>query len=222
MTSPQPSKADVDAGLSELINLSGKLRMLSHRVALFAAMSLQSDQNGHARELRKAVDEFDRIARALRDGDPELNVSSACVDHLRHQGAIDPGTLTELDRFLTLSEPFLRRGGEADLIALADFVSGPLLTTLNDLNERIRGVLNDQLAREAAHSQKSQQIVADAAHEIRNIGATARMLSLNVMIETNRLGETGAALEHIAQEIIGMTGAIGQLAARIGDLSRGH
>ena len=73
--------ADIDGALGRLINLSGKMRMLSHRAALFA---MRAGERGDASERHlaafdEAVREFQTIFRAVREGDEGLAIPAGAA-----------------------------------------------------------------------------------------------------------------------------------------------
>ena len=73
-----PAVVTVNESAEERINNSGKLRMLSQRVASAAChLSSGVDVDGATALLNGAIVEFDRILAALEFGDPQMNIQGA-------------------------------------------------------------------------------------------------------------------------------------------------
>jgi len=94
---------DIDDALGTLINLSGKMRMLSHRTALFAMLSCdrKASTPTHLACFADAAREFGEIYDALLRGKDSLGIPALAAQTLTKSGAIDEAMTTPIDAFLT-------------------------------------------------------------------------------------------------------------------------
>ena len=207
----------IETGLSNLINLSGKLRMLSHRAVMFAALGAADTETAFSAEITAALDEFARIVNAIKSGDLDLGVTETSIAYLQDKGGGSPETLAPIDAFVARSDA-LRGGRRLDLEALreiAAFVAGDLLGALNTLNGEVRDALAQRTEDQKLARKDSRSVIASATYQLRTISRTAQALSINAVLESKRLGQDGAAMQQVAQEMVRLTDEVGGLATEI-------
>lgn len=119
------------------INVAGRQRMLSQRIAE-AALQLSVDPQPAARErLETAIADMDRAHTALTHGDPSLGIPperSPELDALYFdtEPALDPMVRRFLGHARRVSEADRLAQGDPDLRALSAMAAGPLLRRLDD------------------------------------------------------------------------------------------
>lgn len=205
---PPDDSAQVDAGLGLLINLTGKMRMLSHRVAMFAMLAAAQEKPdpAHLKNLDEAAGEFGRIYRALCEGDAELGISSAVASELAGSGALDETTKAPIARFLDLAG-MVRQGFAADtpahgpMASLVELVAGELLATLNTLTGAVSTALNARIGARRAQNEQSRTAMLKAIGSINDVSLKVKLISLNASIEAARAGPYGKSFGVIATEI---------------------
>jgi methyl-accepting chemotaxis protein len=195
---------DARAALGSLINLSGKMRMLSHRVTVFVlSASLSRETSGSDRRLRAALNEFCNIHAILKDGNPQLGIPAAAIALISDGEALGPEAHRIIDSFVERTEALTRsrEPKEDDLTAFVEFVAGPLLDRLNLITNHISHV------QEQLHERQQQQIASNeaAVHEalaaIEKVSVNVRIIAINAATEAVRAGEFGRGFSIIAKEI---------------------
>jgi hypothetical protein len=192
-------------GLPVLINLSARLRMLSHRICLLlmlveAPAEQGGDANaGHRQLLAGAMAEFEKIYAAIVDGNAELGTPRLAVDTVR-SFLFDGGSPAdaEIRRFIVAMRalgPRIGRGGAvAEVHALADFTTTQLLGLLDQLTMRFQS--------EAAQLAKMHHSrVAQSLEDLDQVNRTTMLISFNAKVEAMRAGMSGRAFAAIADEI---------------------
>lgn len=202
----RPGAAAANAqALPVLINLSARLRMLSHRICLFLLLQ-ESMAAGEARErhlqtLQASMDEFEKIFSSIVDGNPAQGLPRlqiAAVRDFLFGGEAPP--VQDIQHFIASMR---RLGGQvgrgtADVAeavhGLADFTTGRLLGVLDRLTLAFQT--------EAAQQSKAQQAqVAQSLEELDVVNRTTLLISFNAKVEAMRAGQTGRSFSAIADEI---------------------
>lgn len=214
---------DLDASLGRLIGLSGKLRMLSHRVVMFALLDTQAGAAREAsRQAAAALGEFRQIVEAMRSGSKDLGISPRVVSLLAAAGAVTPEHARLLDRFVEEAAALNAEPGDdpmrrARLERLAVFVSGDLLTALNEINDGVRRALDRQNATRQARESEARKLVMEAVSQVEQISSSVRLIALNASIEAAKSGAAGRTFAVIAEEIRRLSE---QAALSVGDVRR--
>jgi methyl-accepting chemotaxis protein len=217
----------LEAGLSLLINLTGKLRMLSHRAVMFALLveKVRNEDGKGERAfdgLNKVCSEFEMIVTTLRQGNKELGVGAETIEFLNGIEAISPQCSKALTRFLRELTVFRRENIEqrrdiepAVFYEFADFVENHLLEELNALIERIKKGL-DRLSDERAERERaSRRVVESAASKLSKVVLKVRLVSINATIEANRAGSAGRAFASVATEITNLSNEVSGLVSEL-------
>lgn len=208
-------EAELESGLGTLINLSGKMRMLSHRVAMFALLAAHAGDNASLRELETALNDFSGILDAIQHGSKELGISDEVARVLRNAGALSPTVSYTIERFIAEARQVLRalqsrRCQLQQLAAFARFVSSDLLQALNEVTGNIGKTLQQRLDLRNAQEDLTRRAVRDAIESIDHVSQQVKLISLNASIEASHAGDKGRGFGVIAAEIR----ALGEEAAR--------
>lgn len=197
---------DTPAALSLLINLSGKMRMLSHRVAMFILVRQDAIGGGKAndaadRQLVAALDEFQIIHSAMRKGCLKLRISPKVADMLRARGAISDEAIKAIESFISRAD-WLGRGYHRELVMeFVDFVAGTLLVQLNSVTDGVSRALDHVHEEQRVVAQKSEETISDTLTAIEKVSFSVRLIALNATTEAVRAGDAGRGFAVIAREI---------------------
>jgi hypothetical protein len=215
-----------------LINLSGRQRMLSHRVVMFLALA-QMQSPGPARDAplasaKAALKGFSDARRILVEGDQEAGLppASGRARELLHD-AVAAGNprltgLGLLDGFVAQSEHCIIHFHRADetleheLLALSGLVANDLLAFLNRLVAAFEADLAEAEAAEASAALDIRQFVSSTLDDIERLGVKMHMIAVNAVIEAARAGEAGRAFAFVANEIKALSAQAREEAAKIG------
>lgn len=198
---------DMPAALGLLINLSGKMRMLSHRIAMFILLRTLKTAESKGfdgtseRQLDAALQEFRHIHQALCDGSPHLRISPEVAALLRDRRAIDEETGATINDFLTRASQLAQGTGRTDIMGFVEFVSGTLLDRLNRITEGVSKTLDHVHEEQQASARKSEATVIETLAAIEKVSFSVRLIALNAATEAVRAGEAGRGFAVIANEI---------------------
>lgn len=191
---------DMGAALGLLINLSGKMRMLSHRIAMFVLARDTIGERG-GRELDEALTEFCEIYDALRNGSDAMRIAPEVAQTLRVHEAIDRDSAAAIERFIAMAR-MLRHGGEGPVnLEMVDFVSGVLLDRLNGVTAGVSRTLDAVLDVQRRNSRKAEAAIAETLDAIQKVSLSVRLIAINAATEAVRAGEAGRGFAVIASEI---------------------
>ena len=203
MTTQEQDRTDIDAALGVMINLSGKMRMLSHRVAMFALLAASKPDMAMTAcdGLDKALTEFNDIKLALEEGQERLGVPALAVTHLHRSGAINGEALATIDDFLNRVASIRPPLPEGLLVGLVEFVATDLLAALNTLTEGIGRTLKSRFADRDRRAAEGRAAMLGAVGSISDVSMKVKLISLNASIEAARAGAHGKSFGVIANEI---------------------
>lgn len=208
MTTNEQDRTDIDAALGVMINLSGKMRMLSHRVAMFALLAANKPEKvtGACEALDRALTEFNDINLALQQGNDRLGVSAYASTQLGRSGAIGAESVAAIDDFLArVAElrPFLigANASENALVGLVEFVASDLLTALNAITDGIGRTLKRRFEDRDRRAAEARAAMLGAVGSISDVSMKVKLISLNASIEAARAGAHGKSFGVIANEI---------------------
>jgi len=188
------------AALSLLINLSGKMRMLSHRIAMFVLARDTVGERG-GRELDQALSEFGQIYDALRNGSDAMRIAPEVAQSLRTHEAIDQESAAAIERFIAMVR-MLRHGGDGQAIMeMVEFVSGPLLDRLNSVTAGVSRTLDAILDIQRQSGRKAEAAIAETLDAIQKVSLSVRLIAINAATEAVRAGDAGRGFAVIASEI---------------------
>ncbi|HTQ98481.1 MAG TPA: methyl-accepting chemotaxis protein, partial [Candidatus Acidoferrum sp.] len=197
---------DIEAGLGSLINLSGKMRMLSHRVAMFALLASQESVAGNLREFDLALQDFCGILDAIRQGSETHGIAREVAQVLAGSQTLTAGAMTPIDHFIKQARQ-LRRALDlgqcpgAQLTLFSRFVATDLLRALNEVTDNIARTLNFRLGARLNQEDQTKRAVRDAIESIDSVSQKVKLISLNASIEASHAGDKGRGFSVIAAEI---------------------
>ncbi|KIC22630.1 methyl-accepting chemotaxis protein [Leisingera sp. ANG-Vp] len=198
-----------EAFLSQLINQSGKMRMLSHRtVMLLLLCRLDAGENSEPRrQLGSAIEEFEEIAARLLPEQRKQRLPEACDAALSEVRAVTPDQEALLSRFLTEAkqlEQSVQPGqifDDARVKGFSSFVANDLLAGLNSIVAGVGRALEFTMQEERQEVARNAEVVADTMDRIEKISQTVFMIALNASLEAARAGDAGRSFSTIATEI---------------------
>ena len=199
---------DVDGALGRLINLSGKMRMLSHRAALFAmrASEGKSGSERHLAAFDEAMREFEIIFTAVRQGDEGLAIPAEAAKVLADDGVVDRAIAGPIEAFLTQAGSLRRSLRDCPVSSettdqLVDLVAGDLLSALNRLTAAVSATLNARMTSRQASTEEARAAMLKAVGSITDVSMKVKLISINASIEAARAGPYGKSFGVIASEI---------------------
>lgn len=200
--------ADIDGALGRLINLSGKMRMLSHRAALFAmrAGERRDGAERHRTAFDEAVREFQAIFRAVREGDDDLAIPPEAAQALADQGVVEDTITDPIEAFLTLARILRQtlndnRPSPETTDRFVDLVAGDLLSALNRLTAGVSAILNARMTSRQVSTNEARAAMIKAVGSISDVSMKVKLISINASIEAARAGPYGKSFGVIASEI---------------------
>ena len=199
---------DIDGALGRLINLSGKMRMLSHRAALFAMRAGERNDGAerHLAAFDEALREFQAIFRAVREGDEGLAIPAEAAGALADDGVVGKTITDPIEAFLAQAHalrPSLSTGQASveTTDRLVDLVAGDLLSALNRLTGAVSATLNARMSSRQASSDEARAAMLKAVGSISDVSMKVKLISINASIEAARAGPYGKSFGVIASEI---------------------
>lgn len=197
-----------EAVLGQLINLCGKMRMLSHRVVMIALLDgCKGPQKTLGTEAySKAVDEFSDIASRISLTRAHSPLPETVQDAMRAVQAITPEQEAQLNKFLQTARGLAPDGSgsgrnESQLVGLAEFVASTLLVTLNEIVTGIGRALDFAVKERSNRSEVNREVISKSVTQIEKISQAVFMISVNASIEAARAGEQGRGFSILASEI---------------------
>lgn len=193
---------DAPAALGLLINLSGKMRMLSHRIAMFIlCKALNSPVDGEDERLHAALAEFRQIHATLKNGNPELGISKPVIDMISEGDALAPQSHSIIESFITRTETLMNGRHPESVDAFVEFVAGPLLDRLNLITNHISQTQEQLHERQRQQAASGEGAVHEALAAIEKVSVSVRIIAINAATEAVRAGEFGRGFSIIAKEI---------------------
>ncbi len=188
-----------------LVNMSGKLRMLSHRVCLFVALVTNASDEEKKRNLleylEKSFLEFKNVYNSILNGNDDLGLPKLSSERVADLLEKQPTSYKDvINSFIAqVDEIFIigREGkviSEDTIISLSLFTANELLAALNAITSAFEEDIS------ALADTKNQQIT-ETLEYIYEVGSKIRMISFNAKIEAARVGDVGRGFSIIAGEI---------------------
>ncbi|OWW18445.1 methyl-accepting chemotaxis protein [Noviherbaspirillum denitrificans] len=195
------------AAFGNLINLSGRRRFTSQRLALYAVLAEQNPGAGHMTIARDALKLLTDAHRALVQGNRDTPGIFCDELHNAYFGPLQADAA--ISAFISLGHDALaaveRRAPAADGL-VTDLIDSAarLLPLLNEVTQ-----LYEALARR--HAEQAQQKRAAVMHRIETIAKQARMVAFNAKVVAVRAGSDGREFSVVASALTDITGEIDEL-----------
>lgn len=202
---------DQEEVLARLINIAGRMRMLSHRIVLFALLTAQERDPGERQQLShigsKSLDDFGRTHDVIVHGDKEDDLPpmfSPTVVRL-FEDANKTGT-NPINQFLQSCQKILESIDTAgdvplEIKELSVFVATDLLDFLNRVTDGFKADLDGMAMAKKSDAVDRQKVIEDAVNSIDEISSQVKFIALNASIEAARAGKSGRTFAVIAKEI---------------------
>lgn len=195
----------IDNSLTLLINLSGKLRMLSHRIVMLGLLDIQNNQDEPQIAMAKAVEEFEDIYKLLTKGDNGERVGHDTIEFMKQNDTIKDHNIQIVEEFLALVHARSRGEYDGDRGAhyrnMANMVGNELLTALNAINADISAALEARVQERQKKEKDSANMIAGVLENLNDTSRSISLVATNAMIEAARAGDTGKGFAIIASEI---------------------
>lgn len=196
----------LEKDLAHLINVSGKLRMLSHQVVMCALLHETLGKTiSFPHKLSEALDEFKSITAALTGSGASADLGPD-TQRLLHSGTVVSDHHRDtLTAFIERANALKTRPSVAEAAALGEFVAGEVLMALNQINANIRQTLDDTIAEKRKAQEPLLRAASTSLDEINRLSKTLQLVAMNASLEAQRAGEHGAAFGEIAREMRGLS-----------------
>jgi hypothetical protein len=197
----------IEQDLGHLINLSGKLRMLSHQLVMCALLHCANgpcEKDADAKfcdQGRAALREFKSITTLLTTPSDSDALSAATADLLRRHAPLKQVHVDQLNKFIAGADTLIAKPTANAATTLGTFVSGDLLKALNDVNADIRALLDQQIGDNRAAQRPLILATTQSVSEINRISKTLQIVAMNASIEAQRAGSAGVSFGVIAREM---------------------
>ena len=213
--------AHTETTYGDLVDRCGKLRMLSHRIALFVSLAEGAEPeelDRAASQLKSTLAAFDELyesVRARRISETGTQVDAPTVRHLLEEEAAE--TVASFRRRATRLYHHVQAHEaipHATLLQFVDLVTGPLLDTLSGLTAAFSADLDSE-------TKKRHRDMRQTLREIQSMSRGVHFISLNASIASARAGEAGTLFGAIAKEISALATESGASADRLAALLGG-
>lgn len=188
---------------SSLINLAGRQRMLSQRIALMALLADRGDRSARS-AARDALQQFSTAHERLTRGGDGLPPPPS--EGLREAFFGAQGADTAVRRFITLARQVLEAedGQDRESLTLLVAQATPLLSQLNHLTQAY-----ETHARSSA--QRAQMRHASLISSIERVAGEARIVAMNARIAAARAGDGGREFGVVAARLVEVSSQIESL-----------
>lgn len=205
--------------ISELINQSGRLRMLSHRTGMLAVSISKIDTNDEwfTETFKSSMQAFEGGYLGLYEDVSHDSQFKSELEAMTHTPLFQNGStsieevvsqflkrLHNINDTLSLSQ----KPSDHELQTFLRFIACDLLEALN----RLVHFFEEQLIKLTSHKKEGVSVltksIGDSLDEVDEINMTVKILSLNASVEASKVGEAGKGFKVISQEMGSLSGQI--------------
>jgi methyl-accepting chemotaxis protein len=213
-----------EKALSELINHSGRLRMLSHRVGMYVTFIASNDDidSTFAQKLPNTIglfsSSYDQVNQAITN---EPFLSQLYASYLSSAGEQKTCTKDVVQEFLDHANRLyaaLKSGKAitpAQVQAFLDFISHELLDSLNNLVEFFESALSKITELKINDIRNLATDIKTSLEEVEQINLATRILSLNASVEAARAGELGKGFAVVSAEMNSLSDQTKEVSAKV-------
>ena len=203
--------------LGELINLSGKMRMLSHRAILFVALERFENPefiSSHAKQIN-ALDRLCAIySLFLPRADPR-KIAPEVTELMAAGEVLPPERQKKIEEFIFMVRSVRKDAASFSITDLCVYLDEVMIRELEKLIAGVKQVLENEIERELEAGRRTARTVNKTLVMIEDLAQTVRMISVNASIESKRVGLAGAGFDVIAKEIQHISERSGEAARKI-------
>lgn len=229
MLTEQPLIIDQDI-LSQLINISGRQRMLSQRIVLLIQLYVQNGDQTTLKSLYDAIKLFDTSHKQLTEGDLEVplpGVFSERLENIFYGEEIKAHSI--IDSFINDVKKIFndlkndKSVSDDQMKNLLFFSTSELLTLLNDITTAYELEAKEAAEKMQAQIEAKQHELATILHSISLVSKKANQISVYTHVVATRLEQAQAQeskdieavatqIEHLAED---MSKLIKELVTRV-------
>lgn len=221
-TDPEPETTDAQGtakireGLLVLTVESGRLSALATRIIMY----LFKPGDTLDPDCKTSFENFRRVISAMHEGNTGLGVDPAAAKFLRDRKIIDNDNFQALTMFVDMARTAVSANprlppDDPQIEMLSEFLNELLGPAIDALQEQVRAGMQANRKTSVARRSEAQTVVMDASVQLSKVARSTRMLSINAMIEAQRLGSEGLGIGHLAHEMVALTDQVSEITSRI-------
>lgn len=213
-----------EKALSELINHSGRLRMLSHRVGMYVTFIASNDEidGAFAQQLPNTIalfsSSYDQVNQAITN---EPFLSQLYKSYLSTAGGQKTCTKDVVQEFLGYANRLhaalksQKPIAPAEIQTFLDFISHQLLDSLNNLVEFFESALSKVAELKISDIRNLAKDIKTSLEEVEQINLATRILSLNASVEAARAGELGKGFAVVSAEMNSLSDQTKEVSSKV-------
>ncbi len=205
--------------ISELINQSGRLRMLSHRTGMLAVTvsKIDTDDAWFFDTLQSATVGFQvgydsLFERVSYDSEFKFALVEVTKQPLFDDGCscIDDVITNYINQLRMINDSITNKTALSDeeLQAFLKYIAHDLLQALNHLVHFFETQLNKLSASKKEEASNLTKSIGYSLDDVDNINMTVKILSLNASVEASKAGESGKGFATLSTEMSNLSSQI--------------
>jgi hypothetical protein len=205
--------------ISELINQSGRLRMLSHRTGMLAVTisKIETDDAWFLETFQSSMTGFQvgydsLFERVGYDSEFKFALVEMTKLPLFDDGctSIDDVVTTYINQLRDINDAFHTntKPSDLELQAFLKYIAHDLLQALNRLVHFFEVQLNKLTSSKKDEVNKLTKSIGYSLDDVDNINMTVKILSLNASVEASKAGDSGKGFATISSEMSSLSSQI--------------